>query len=154
MGKLVVRSAKSNDIDAIAAMEQACFSTPWSRESIAHDLTENEISVYFLVEIDGTPVGYGGMWIIADEGHILNVAVLPGYRNRNIATFLLCVMLAAGERSGLRRFTLEVRRSNEAAKALYRKLNFKEEGLRKGYYQDTGEDAIIMWRDPEEPLKN
>ncbi len=154
MDKLVVRSAKADDIDAIAAMEQACFSNPWSRESIAHDLTENEMAQYLVVEIDGAMVAYGGMWIIVDEGHITNVAVLPGYRNRKIATLLMSVMLTAGEREGLRRFTLEVRSSNEAAKALYRKLNFKEEGLRKGYYQDTGEDAIIMWRDPREPLKN
>lgn len=154
MDKLIVRSADAGDINAITEMEQICFSTPWSRESIAHDLTENPMAQYLVAELDGTIAGYGGMWVIVDEGHITNVAVLPQYRNKKIATLIMAVMLTAGERHGIHRFTLEVRSSNEAAKALYRKLDFKEEGLRKGYYQDTGEDAIIMWRDPSEPLKN
>lgn len=154
MDKLIVRSAEVGDIDAIAEMEQICFSTPWSRESIAHELTGNSMAQYLVAELDGRIAGYGGMWVIVDEGHITNVAVLPQYRNKKIATLIMAVMLTAGERQGIHRFTLEVRSSNEAAKALYRKLDFKEEGLRKGYYQDTGEDAIIMWRDPSEPLKN
>lgn len=154
MDKLIVRTAEAEDIDAIAAMEQVCFSTPWSRESIAHDLTDNAMAQYLVAELDGVIAGYGGMWIIVDEGHITNVAVLPQYRHKKIATLLMSVLLTAGERQGIHRFTLEVRSSNEAAKALYRKLDFKEAGLRKGYYHDTGEDALIMWRDPAGPPKN
>lgn len=154
MDKLIVRTAEAEDIDAIVAVEQVCFSTPWSRESIAHDLTDNAMAQYLVAELDGVIAGYGGMWVIVDEGHITNVAILPQYRNKKIATLLMSVLLTAGERQGIHRFTLEVRSSNEAAKALYRKLDFKEAGLRKGYYQDTGEDALIMWRDPMEPPKN
>ena len=89
-----------------------------------------------------------------DEGHITNVAVLPEHRGKHIASAIIAVMIEFTEGQGIKRFTLEVRSSNEAAKGLYRKFNFKEEGLRKGYYQDNGEDAVIMWRDPSEPLKN
>ena len=73
---------------------------------------------------------------------------------KHVASAIVAVVLAYSEAGGIRRFTLEVRSSNEAAKALYRKFDFKEEGLRRGYYKDNGEDAVIMWRDPAEPLKN
>ncbi|MCI8647121.1 MAG: ribosomal protein S18-alanine N-acetyltransferase [Firmicutes bacterium] len=146
--------ADTSDVDIIAELEQICFAIPWTRESILRELEENSMALYFIAEIDGTPVGYGGMWIIVDEGHIINIAVLPQFRGRHIASLLMAVLIAFGETRGVTRFTLEVRSSNEPAKAVYRKFLFKEEGLRRGYYQDNGEDAIIMWRDPNEPLKN
>ncbi len=154
MNDLTIRMADTSDVDIIAELEQICFAIPWTRESILRELEENSMALYFIAEIDGTPVGYGGMWIIVDEGHIINIAVLPQFRGRHIASLLMAVLIAFGETRGVTRFTLEVRSSNEPAKAVYRKFLFKEEGLRRGYYQDNGEDAIIMWRDPNEPLKN
>ena len=154
MNDLTIRMADTSDVDIIAELEQICFAVPWTRESILRELEENSMALYFIAEIDGTPVGYGGMWIIVDEGHIINIAVLPQFRGRHIASLLMAVLIAFGETRGVTRFTLEVRSSNEPAKAVYRKFLFKEEGLRRGYYQDNGEDAIIMWRDPNEPLKN
>lgn len=154
MSDLVIRQADENDIDAIAELERLCFPTPWSRDSIRQELTENQMAFYAVAEINGIVVGYAGMWHIVDEGHITNVAVHPDYREKHIGSAIVAVMIAYSEARGIRRFTLEVRSSNEAAKALYRKFDFKEEGLRRGYYQDNGEDAVIMWRDPAEPLKN
>lgn len=154
MNDLTIRMADAADVDIIARLEEICFSVPWTRESILRELEENSRALYFVAEIDGTPVGYGGMWIIVDEGHIINIAVLPQFRGRHIASLIMAVLIAFGETRGVRRFTLEVRSSNEPAKAIYRKFRFKEEGLRRGYYQDNGEDAIIMWRDPNEPPKN
>ena len=109
---------------------------------------------HVVAELDGEVVGYMGMWHIVDEGHVTNVAVHPDHRGKHVASAIVAVVLAYSEAGGIRRFTLEVRSSNEAAKALYRKFDFKEEGLRRGYYKDNGEDAVIMWRDPAEPLKN
>lgn len=154
MNDLTIRMADAADVDIIAQLEQICFTVPWTRESILRELEENSMALYFVAEVDGNPVGYGGMWIIVDEGHIINIAVLPQFRGRHIASLLMAVLIAFGETRGVKRFTLEVRSSNEPAKAVYRKFLFKEEGLRRGYYQDNGEDAIIMWRDPNEPLKN
>ena len=154
MSPLVIRQAGKRDIDAIADLEEICFTTPWSRESIAHEMTKNKMATYIVAEIEGKVVGYGGMWQILDEGHITNIAVTPQERGKHIGSTILGVMIEYHEARGVKRFTLEVRSGNEPAKALYRKFGFKEEGLRKGYYKDNGEDAIIMWRDPSEPLKN
>lgn len=154
MNNLVIRQAGEWDIDAISSLEKICFTVPWSRDSIARELTENDMAFYIVAELNGQVVGYAGMWHIVDEAHITNVAVLPEQRNKHIATAIIAVMIQFSEEKGIRRFTLEVRSSNEPAKALYRNFGFKEEGLRKGYYEDNGEDAVIMWRDPAEPLKN
>lgn len=96
-------------------------------------------------------IGYIGVWSIADEGHINNVAVLPKYRRMHVGTILLNTMINATEEAGIVSHTLEVRASNEAAQSLYGRFGFKESGRRKGYYEDNGEDAIIMWRmgDPD-----
>lgn len=154
MNNLVIRQADEQDVDAIAGLEEICFTTPWSRNSIHQELTENKLAFYTIAELNGQVVGYAGMWFIIDEGHITNVAVLPEHRQKHIGSAMIAVMIHFAEERGIKRFTLEVRSSNEAAKALYRKFDFKEEGLRKGYYQDNGEDAVIMWRDPMEPPKN
>lgn len=154
MNNLLIRQADERDIDAIAGLEQVCFSVPWSRDSIRQELTENQLAFYVVAELNGAVVGYAGAWLIVDEGHITNVAVAPGQRGKHIASAIIGVLIEYGTRRGIRRFTLEVRSSNEAARALYRKFDFKEEGLRKGYYGDNGEDAVIMWRDPSEPPKN
>ena len=154
MKELTIRRADKRDIDAIADLEKICFSTPWSRKSIAHELTENRVAIYIVAEIDGRVVGYGGMWHIIDEAHITNVAVMPEFRRKRVASAIITIMIEVSVRKGIHRFTLEVRSSNEAARTLYSSFGFKEAGLRKGYYEDNGEDAVIMWRDPAEPLKN
>ena len=140
MSDLVIREADANDIDAIANLEKLCFATPWSRDSIRQELLENDLAFYVVAELDGAVIGYMGMWRIIDEGHITNVAVHPDHRGKHVASAIVAVVLAYSEAAGVRRFTLEVRSSNE--------------GLRRGYYKDNGEDAVIMWRDPAEPLKN
>ena len=147
--ELILRPAEAADVAAIAEM-----ATPWSEESIMHELTKNPLAHYIVAELEGKVVGYVGFWQILDEGHITNVAVRPEWRGNHIASTIIAVMLEVGESLGITRYTLEVRSSNEPAKALYRNFGFKEAGLRKGYYEDNGEDAVIMWRDPSEPPKN
>lgn len=147
--ELIVRRGVVTDADDIAALEVVCFADPWSKESLVYELSENPRAVYIVAEVDGHVVGYVGVWGIVDEGHITNVAVSPDYRRKNIGSLLIYHMLKATTQAGLVRHTLEVRAGNATAQALYRKYGFEEAGIRKGYYQDNGEDAIIMWRDSE-----
>lgn len=144
--KLLVRQANENDISAIEALEKQCFVSPWSYESLYHDVIENKLAFYLVAEIDAKVCGYVGVWKILDEGHITNVAVAPEYRRRHIASAMLCSLTDILRNNGVYRYTLEVRSGNEPAKALYKMLGFEEAGLRKGYYEDNGEDAIIMWK--------
>ena len=147
MAQLIIRQAEERDIAAIEGLEQVCFSDPWSYESLEHDILNNKLSFYIVAEVEGTVCGYVGIWNIVDEGHITNVAVSPEYRRKHIASNMLDVLIASCEEAGVERFTLEVRAGNEPAKALYAGKGFKEISVRKGYYQDNGEDAIIMWRE-------
>ena len=144
--KLIIRQAKGEDARQVAEVEKACFSTPWSYESLKHDIRENERAIYMAAEIDGKICGYAGLWKIIDEGHITKVAVLPEYRRRGIAGAMLKALVQEASQQGIERFTLEVRAGNEAAKKLYAGLGFLEAGVRKGYYEDNGEDALIMWK--------
>jgi ribosomal-protein-alanine N-acetyltransferase len=93
-----------------------------------------------------TVVGYGGMWFIIDEAHVTNIAVHPDYRQRKIGEMIVQEMIKTAKENGINGMTLEVRVSNTAAINLYKKLGFVDYGIRKGYYADTGEDALIMWK--------
>lgn len=148
-GELIVRAAQEADIAAIEELEKVCFASPWSYESLYHDIVENKLALYIVAESDGKLCGYVGVWKILDEGHITNVAVTPKYRRMHIASAILSVLMEVGGENGISRYTLEVRSGNEPAKALYRGFGFKEAGVRKGYYEDNGEDAIIMWKEEE-----
>ena len=78
--KLIIRKAAESDVPAVEAVEKACFSVPWSYESLYHDILENKLAFYIVAEIDGKVCGYVGVWKIFDEGHITNVAIAPEYR--------------------------------------------------------------------------
>lgn len=146
MKELVIRKGRVEDLDGIAALEQVCFASPWSRESLCRDMTENQMAEYFVAELDNEVVGYLGIWLVSEEGYINNVAVSPFHRRQHVGSALIETMLEVTLKEGVRAHTLEVRASNEAAKGLYKKFGFNEAALRKGYYEDNGEDAIIMWR--------
>lgn len=146
MSELVIRRGIPEDLEGIFALEQICFSEPWSRESLTRDLTENRLAFYLVAQLDSEIVGYVGIWNIVDEGHINNVAVSPVYRRQHIGTILIDTLIKVTEEAGIKKHTLEVRKSNESAKALYRNFGFKECGVRPRYYEDNNEDAIIMWR--------
>lgn len=146
MADLVLRPAQAGDAKAIAEMEKICFTVPWSYEAILAELTENHRAFYLIAESNGEIIGYAGVWMILDEGHITNVAVLPKYRGRKTGTAIVKQLLKITEARGIIRHTLEVRKSNQSAIALYEKLGFQTAGVRKGYYMDNGEDALIMWR--------
>jgi len=143
---LVLRQAEIRDIKPMAEMDALCFTTPWSERSFEREIKENRLAFYIVAEIGGRLVGYAGLWCIEDEGHITNVAVHPDFRRRGIGKALISVLLSHTIQNGIRSHTLEVRASNEAAISLYKQFGFEPAGLRKNYYEDNGEDAIIMWR--------
>lgn len=133
-------------IDRIHEIEKACFSIPWSKESFKTELEENSLA-YYNVALDNKDIaGYAGMWVIVDEGHITNIAVDPKFRLKGIGNLLIDSLIQEAKSRKLTALTLEVRQSNIIAQNLYRKFGFESGGIRKRYYQDTGEDAIIMWK--------
>lgn len=143
------------DIDDVLAIEAVSYPTPWSRNAFTSEIVHNSYAHYYAARHDGKLVGYVGMWIILNESHITNIAVHPAQRRKGIGRMLLETMFEKAEEFGASRMTLEVRVSNKGAQTLYKKLGFVERGLRKGYYTDTNEDAIIMWKDdigPDTPL--
>lgn len=146
MTELIVRRAEEKDAGSIAELERVCFSQPWSYDSIYHDVAENKLSFYLVAETGGKIIGYAGIWNIAGEGHITNVAVSPDFRRRGVGDALIEVLLKVTGEAGVYSHTLEVRKGNTGALRLYAKHGFKIEGERKGYYEDNGEDALIMWR--------
>ena len=129
-------------IDAIAALEQTCFSEPWSAAALAEELS-NPLAV-FLVAVEGDAVlGYVGMHHVVDEGFITNVAVSPDARRRGVARALLARLAAYGREHGLYRITLEVRVSNTPARTLYEAEGYKSDGIRPKFYSQPTEDAAI-----------
>ncbi|SHJ47817.1 ribosomal protein S18-alanine N-acetyltransferase [Desulfofundulus thermosubterraneus] len=135
-------------LDEVMAIEQASFPTPWSRYAFTYELLQNEFAVYIVVLVGQKVVGYAGMWLILDEAHVTNVAVHPQYRRRHIGRKLMQELMRRAVTLGASRMTLEVRTSNHVARRLYTSLGFVERGRRRGYYTDTNEDAVIMWKDP------
>ena len=150
MTEMTIRQADVKDVDAIYEIETLCFPDPWSRESLREELGKNPRAFYVGAEIGREVVGYAGLWWILDEGHITNVAVKPGFRNRRIGSQIIEAMLEHTGEQGIRHYTLEVRASNVSARALYEKFGFEVLGVRKGYYQVGHEDALIMWRHDSE----
>lgn len=146
MNQLIIRAAEEMDIKPMADLDIICFAEPWSEEAFRGEIMENDRAFYIVAEIDGRLAGYAGLWAIVDEGHITNVAVAPEYRRKGIGRAIVATLIDVAEENGLNSFTLEVRESNLPAQALYSEFKFKPAGIRKGYYLDNGENAIIMWR--------
>ncbi|MFV9511851.1 ribosomal protein S18-alanine N-acetyltransferase [Tepidibacillus sp. LV47] len=143
--RIQIRRATIGDVDRIWEIEQLSFSTPWSLQAFVNELTTNKYAYYFVLEFDQKIVGYVGMWLLFDEAHITNVAIDPAFRGKKLGELLMRYVMNTAKAFGANRMTLEVRVSNHVAISLYKKLGFKEEGIRKNYYADTFEDAIIMW---------
>jgi len=141
---------KLADIHDLMEIEQLSFPTPWSKNLFEKEL-HSRFSKVFLAQSrhteDPKVLGYICLWFVFDEAHILNLACHPHCRRQNVATTLLehCFHLFGD--SGTKKVFLEVRESNHAARALYTKFGFKPIGLRRGYYTDTREDAIVMFRE-------
>lgn len=144
MNKFDIRPLDSSHIDDILEISILSFPIPWSRDAFTNELT-NKFARYVVAVKDNKVIAYGGIWLIIDEGHITNIAVHPEYRGIGIASAILEAILEICKAELISSVTLEVRRSNAAAQGLYKKYGFIEDGIRKAYYEDNKEDAIIMW---------
>jgi len=144
--KITIANMTAKHLDEVFEIENKSFAIPWSKNELRRDLEENKNSAYKVaIRGSGEVIGYAGLWHIVNEGQITNIAVAEAYRRTGVASRLVESLIALAKEREMIGLTLEVRESNAAAQALYKKYGFKPEGKRKSYYADTGEDAIIMW---------
>lgn len=142
------------DLDGLVGLLESTFVNPWTREMLARELQQPEVSKIYVLRAESRIVAFCACWVIGDELHINNLAVAHDARRRGAAMGLLEVALQDAARLGVTRATLEVRRSNEAARRLYARLGFVVGGVRTGYYRSPVEDALILWREGLDRLGN
>jgi ribosomal-protein-alanine N-acetyltransferase len=136
------------DLEGVLAVEAQSFTNPWTREMYAWELQNRAVCHIYVVRTpDCRVAGFCAFWLVFDEIHINNVAVLPQYRSHGLGTALMHHVLVEGRRLGARRATLEVRRSNLDARRLYERLGFYVAAIRSHYYSKPVEDALILWGD-------
>lgn len=140
---LTIERMEQAHLPEVMRIERAVFQPGWSEQAFLQDL-RNPAALYLVVRWHGQIVGYAGMWMVVDEAHITNVAILPEYRGLGLAQRLILRLLSLARERGMSRATLEVRVSNLPAQKLYEKFGFRPVSTRKRYYED-GEDALIMW---------
>jgi ribosomal-protein-alanine N-acetyltransferase len=144
MDEVSLRRMNLADVDKVWHVEKRSFGTPWSRQAFVDEMN-HELSYYLVLEKTKHIVGYAGMWLIVDEAHITNVAVLPEFRGQGLGARLMFEIKRHARERGAVRMTLEVRASNFVAQKLYSKMGFRQGGIRRNYYRETKEDALIMW---------
>lgn len=142
---LLLRAMRVEDIPAVAKLEAEIFSVPWSEKSFLEEV-EREDRLFVVAYVNETLAGYMGLIPFLDEADITNVAVASSMRRRGIAQKMLETTMGRAEKMGVNSFTLEVRVGNAGAIALYEKLGFTSEGIRKNFYEKPTEDALIMWK--------
>ncbi len=135
-----------DDIEGVAALEAACFSVPWSKDIVSELVTSPYDETWVIREDKNKIIGYITYRISDDIAELMRVAVDPACRGRGYSKILMDKMMRSAARKGVRDLTLEVRPSNTAAVSLYRSYGFREETVRKGYYTDPEEDAVIMFK--------
>jgi len=136
------------DIDDILRIETISFTNPWTREMYLSELEHRDVSFFYIArDAVGEAIGFCSCWLVLDEIHINNLAVLPEHRRGGVASALIEHVLKEGAARGAHRATLEVRRSNEPARKLYEKFGFSVTAVRRGYYTRPDEDALVLWRE-------
>ncbi len=143
---MIFRPMLEVDLDQVVEIEKASMPSPWSRELFEAEL-KRDMARYFVAEEDGKVAGYMGYWEAPQEAHIINLAVGPSYRNRGIGQKMMEYCMEFAKKKGAGLATLEVRESNEAARRMYEKCGFRFVAIRKKYYSDNQEDAVVMLKD-------
>ncbi len=142
---VTIRPMRLDDIEYVSRLERRCYTLPWSSSAYVTEVGNSNAYYTVAVQPDGTIAGYCGMWVIMDELHMTTIAVDPAVRGRKIGERLLIDLIREGIKRGSERATLEVRERNTVAHNLYVKYGFEDVAVRKSYYSDNGENAIIMW---------
>lgn len=155
-----VEPMQQSDVPTVASIERMVFTLPWSSHAFGYELRSNPMSHYFVARVRAAPsspngqgldasvIGYGGFWMMLDEAHICTLGVHPNWRRHGAGELLLATMIRQATALNANVVTLEVRVSNMPAQRLYEKYGFRPVGVRKGYYSDNHEDALIMTTDP------
>ncbi len=142
---MIIRRMQKADIRAVFNIELNTFAVPWPEPSFHHELDENPAARYLVAESDsGEVIAYAGAWMIFEEAHITNIAVRKDWRGKGVGMALTKALLQYAANLGVQYMTLEVRKSNLVAQAMYKKLGFETLGVRKQYYTDNLEDALLM----------
>jgi ribosomal-protein-alanine N-acetyltransferase len=139
-----IEPMRRSDLDVVSQIDRRCFPAPWLPSAYLTELS-NRTACYLVARVGAKVVGYGGQWVIMGEGHITTLAVDPSYQGRKIGERLLIALLEEAILQRASHVTLEVRESNRVAQSLYRKYGFREAAIRKSYYTDNGENALVMW---------
>ena len=148
MAEPFVRKICEADVRQIHEIEKLCFAMPWSEESILHDVKENPVARWLVLDDgSGRVMAYAGMWFVLDEAHVCNVAVHPDHRRKGYGMLVFSELEKLAMENSMSMMTLEVRRSNIAAQNLYHACGFLDVGYRKRYYEDNKEDALIMYKE-------
>jgi ribosomal-protein-alanine N-acetyltransferase len=135
---------RTEDVDAVVELDKRCFPTPWSAGAYLTEV-HNSSAYYVVARIDGRIVGYAGMWLIMDEAHVTTIGVDPAYRGYKIGERILVNLIDEAIKRHANRATLEVRKHNMVAQNLYLKYGFQVVAVRRGYYTNNNEDALVMW---------
>jgi [ribosomal protein S18]-alanine N-acetyltransferase len=146
-GDLEIQRMRRRHLKGIMAIERQVYPRPWSPNLFLSEMGDPRNRAYLVAKLGKDVVGYGGIMSYGDEAHVTNIAVDPAHHRRKIGTRLLYELIQEGLRMGAQAISLEVRVSNWGAQRLYGRFGFRPVGVRKGYYQETGEDALIMWAD-------
>ena len=141
---ITIRRMTADDVPAVYAVEVSSFAVPWSMQSFLDEMEKNVCARYMVAEKNKEIIAYAGAWIVLEEGHITNVAVHAAQRGQGVGTQVVQALMQYAANLGVQYMTLEVRKSNHAAQALYMRLGFVELGVRKRYYEDNGEDALLL----------
>ena len=150
---MTIRRMTLADVPAVHAIEVATFAMPWSLESLQNEMERNACARYLVVEDEsGALIAYAGAWIVFDEAHVTNVAVAQAMRGQGIGRAILAALMQYAANMGAQVLTLEVRKSNTVALALYQSMGFSQLGVRKRYYEDNGEDALLLICDHLPPV--
>lgn len=143
--KIQFRAMQENDIEQMTAIEAQVFSQPWSRKSFEEALSYENL-LFVVAVMEETIIGYCGLYMVLDEGNVINVAVKEEFRGRHIAQEMLTFLMEEGAKQNITAFTLEVREHNETALHVYENMGFESVGIRKNFYEKPIENAIIMWK--------
>ncbi len=143
--EVTIASMRRRHLRSVLRIEQQVYPRPWSLGLFMSELGYRGSRVYVVARVGPTVVGYGGLMLVTEDGHITTLAVDPAWQRHQLGTRVLHTLATAAIDRGAKNLTLEVRASNRGAQALYRAFGFAPAGIRKGYYVETNEDAIIMW---------
>ncbi|SFM14548.1 ribosomal-protein-alanine N-acetyltransferase [Gracilibacillus orientalis] len=145
MAKVQFRIMTETDIEAVKEIDKRSFPIPWPDDIYKEELTKNQYAQYFVATLNDKVVGFCGSWMVLDEAQITNIAIDPDYRGQGYGQGLFQYLINYAVAHGIRHLSLEVRVSNITAQQMYKKFGMKLGGIRKNYYSDNQEDALVLW---------